>query len=396
MPAARLLHGLFALALVLAGCGDARPPALMAETAAPTIRVRLGAMRASARLRVRGQQWSMHGGTRRTSREALDATCRATPSGIALGAYGTGSDRLRLVAERQIEVDGKRYAGAILVTRHGQKLEVVNEIDLETYVAGVIGHELGPGATPAAHRALAVAARTYAYQKLHGADTKAFHVYDSTRSQVYGGLDVPQSFGITYADMVRATASSRGVILTYAGRPIHAYYSSSCGGHTTTPAISHLDAGHATSPLRGVPCPHCKPSQHYNNKYFQWSKAVSEADIAARLKQRGQGITLPIHDMRVQETGRGGWAKTVAVTYGPSRRVKVLRGTTFRSVAKLRSHRIAAIKAKNPGHWQVSGRGWGHGVGLCQVGAINMGHRGATESEILRYYFPEVSFTRVY
>ena len=393
----RVVGGL-AVASLLFGCGNPGP-ALMADTDAPLIRVLLGTPRVRDKVTVRDQSWTLTGRTlRETGRSTFAGTWQATPRGIAIDGRPTGEDALRLTPAKHLQVGSTWYAGALLVTRKGKHLEFVNELDLETYVAGVIGHELGPGAAPAAHRAQAVAARTYAYQRIQGPDAaaKPFHVYDTHRSQVYGGLQVPASFGVRFSDMVRAVGRSRGVILTYSGRPIHAYYSSSCGGHTTDAATSQLDAGHAGSPLRGVPCPHCRTSKHYTNKYFQWMDEASEKSIATKLKARGQGITLPIHDIQVRERGRGGWAKSVAITYGPTRRVKVVRGTTFRTVARLRSHNIGAIEAKGPGLWRVAGRGWGHGVGMCQVGAINMAHRGATETEILRYYYPGISFTRVY
>ena len=84
------------------------------------------------------------------------------------------------------------------------------------------------------------------------------------------------------------------------------------------------------------------------------------------------------------------------MTYGPKRAKKLVPGITFRSIAGLRSHNIASVQRAAGDAWSFAGKGWGHGVGMCQVGAIQMGLKGATETEILRFYFPGISFTRVY
>ena len=385
--------------VLLASCGDGYPPALMANTQAPLVRVLLTKAGTSPRVTVRGQAWRLDvQGRRQDGTNDLDIRLGVAGGAITVDGRPTGGSTLRLDVARSFELDGRPYPGTLRARVDDKgRLEVVDELDMETYVAGVIGNEVGPGARPATYRAQALCARTYVYEKVQepGASARPWHVTDDTRSQVFGGMDVPAAYGITWSQMLQATSANRGVVLTARGHPIHAYYSSTCGGHTTDAKTSQLDPGPAPEVLRGVPCPWCAPSEGYASKYFRWTEDVPQARIVKGLERWG-GISLPVHEVRVVEKGRGGWAATVEVVYGPNRRTKRLPGIHFRSVAGLRSHRIDTIQRQADGSFRITGGGWGHGVGMCQVGAILLGVRGATESDIVRFYYPGAVLARMY
>jgi stage II sporulation protein D len=284
------------------------------------------------------------------------------------------------------------YEGELVVRRGPSGLEFVNEVDLETYVAGVIANEVGPHGVPATFRAQAVTARTYAWRRLtdREAASKTFHLHDDARSQVYKGRTVPATYGYGWREMLAAAQETRGVVLGWQGRPFPAYYASTCGGHTTDAGTSRLDPGHAGDLLQGVPCAHCRTS-----KYYGWIEEVDERDLVEGLRRDGRPVVPPIHEVRVTKRGRGGWAAEVTVVYGPERKERTVPGPSFRTAARLRSHNLEAIERTREG-FRVRGRGWGHGVGMCQWGAIEMGRKGATETEILRYYYPGVSFLKLY
>lgn len=398
-PRAGRLAGAFAalLGFALCGaCGEGYPPALLAGTAAPTIRVLLGRPRARVQVVVPGPTWELQSTAGRSyalrGTGDLSSVITAGAAGIVVQGRDTGASALRLRPLSTFDLDGRRYRGRLLLRRRGARLECVNEVDLETYIAGVIGNEVGPHAEPATYRAQAVTARTYAYMRLASPDAaqREWHVYDDARSQVYTGTHVPPEYGITYEEMARRAQETRGVILTWRGRPFPTYYASTCGGHTTEAATSNLDPGHAAEVLRGVPCGHCGTS-----KYFEWTSQVRDADLLAALKRLKRPVASPIHAVAVSRRGRGGWAAEVSLRAGPGRRVTTMPGTVFRTAARLRSHNIRDIRRVRGG-WEIRGRGWGHGVGMCQWGAIEMGRKGATETEILRFYYPGVAFTKVY
>ena len=190
-------------------------------------------------------------------------------------------------------------------------------------------------------------------------------------------IGVPQSTGT-------------GFRVTFDGRPFRTYYASTCGGHTTEPETSGLDPGKAREPLRGVACGHCTTS-----KYYSWTKTLTDAEALAGFKRRKRAVAAPVREIRIAKRGRGGWVAEAAVRHGPKGAVHVLPGHELRSSLGLRSNRIESI-TRTAGGWTVKGRGWGHGVGMCQWGAIEMGRKGASETEILRYYYPGITFTKVY
>lgn len=400
MSAARFIRApagtLALLLLLLAGaCGDAYDLPALAAGQPPKIRVLLGGRRrAEGTLRIVGQSWVVaseggHAFTRR-GRGDVNAVVRAGGRGIAIGPDDTGATVLRVRPERHFELDGVHYPGELILRRDGSRVRFVNEVDLETYVAGVIPNEMAPQATGAAYRAQAVAARTYGWIRLSAPDAaeQPWHVTDDQSSQVYTGLD--PRYEVPYAPMVEHAASTAGVILTWQSRPFPAYYSSTCGGHTTDPATSSLDAGGATIPLRGVRCTFCESSPRY-----RWRKDVTDADVIQGLKDRNRAIVAPVHGIAVSRQGPGGWAAEVTVVYGPARRERTLPGSEFRSALRLDSHLIDVV-TRRPGGWHLEGRGWGHGVGMCQWGAMEMAARGSSETEILTWYYPGAAFTRVY
>ena len=281
-----------AIALLLCACGDPYPAQLMASTEPPNIRVLLQKENRD-RVAVAGSWTLVGGGFALRDNRARTFTFSAGGTGIDVDGRPTNQSMLRLTPSRTFSVSKKTYPGMLILRHKGRVLEYVNELDMETYVAGVIGNEVGPGAKPATHRAQAIAARTYAYRRLleKGAATKPYHLFDDQRSQVYNGTTIDPVFGVKFSQMEAATRANRGVTLSYLGRPFRAYYSSTCGGHTTDAKTSRLDPGHAHVPLRGVPCEHCRPSRQYASKYFRWEKVVTDERIAAGMKRDGRPIS---------------------------------------------------------------------------------------------------------
>ena len=102
-----------------------------------------------------------------------------------------------------------------------------------------------------------------------------------------------------------------------------------------------------------------------------------------------------IHSIAWSKVGPGDWVGEVTVVFGPSKLKKVVPGLEFRRAAGLRSMRILSVTA-NAASLTIRGSGWGHGVGMCQVGCQEMGRAGYDETHILRYYYPGAEFTRLY
>lgn len=375
-------------------CGGSERVALSA-TAPPTIRVLLGTPREAVTIAV-ADAWeavSVAGGAWADRGTNLRATVTVGTRGLVFGTVATGATQVRLrpTGAFTVEFPSERraYRGDLLLRAEGARLFVVNELDLERYVAGVIGHEIGFDQAPSALKTQAVAARTYAYARHRAAPGAPQHLTDDTASQVYKGITIPARSGTTLADLDRFTAESRGVVLTWQGRPFPTYYHSTCGGHTTEATTAALDPSGAEPVFLGVPCTYCTPS-----KYYRWTETVPVDRIADALKPRG--VVAPIKRLEWTKVGRGGWVSEVTVTYGPKDATKTVPGHVFRSAAGLRSARLEHVEVSPQGALVFHGAGWGHGVGMCQVGVQEMARRGFPPDQILRYYYPGVEFTRLY
>lgn len=294
------------------------------------------------------------------------ATVRLEGGKIDLGGRSSPQPRVILVPEPGVAaaLEGRVYDGAIEIVRAGDDaFHVVNETDLESYVAGVAGPEIGPEAPLEALKAQAIASRTFAWTAL-GRDA-LFDVYADTRSQVYRGRPPAGSAP------ARAAKETEGLMLTWNGRPFRTWFSSTCGGFTESP----VEAFGATEipPLAGVECGMCEGSRR-----AAWSVTIPEADFGVGPFVRLSASSLT-RSGRVREavfTREDGTTKAVA-----ARELRAALGYD-----RLPSTRFEA--AKEGDKVRLTGKGWGHGCGLCQEGALGMAREGRSWGEILRKYYP--------
>lgn len=168
-----------------------------------------------------------------------------------------------------VRFNDKPYRGRLEVFANPRgTLTVVNVLDLEDYVRGVVPNELSPGSYPAieALKAQAVAARTYAIKNRNQFAAQGFDLLPSTRSQVYGGLSTEQPLS------TRAVEETRGIVATYHGEPINALYTSTCGGRTED---AENIFNEATPYLRGRECA-LEGKAHFTSFTVKSSRELSD------------------------------------------------------------------------------------------------------------------------
>jgi peptidoglycan hydrolase-like amidase len=164
----------------------------------------------------------------------------------------TGHDRVVLEPARggqPLKVEGTPYRGTLEVrVDRGGRLRVINLVDMEDYLKGVVPNEMGPGVYPEleALKAQAVAARTYIVANLGQFSDNGYDVCDSAQCQVYKGQ------GTEHPLSTQAVDQTRGLVLTFEGRPINALYTSTCGGHTEDGNLIFPEEKGGY--LKGVPC----------------------------------------------------------------------------------------------------------------------------------------------
>lgn len=306
---------------------------------------------------------------------------------IAVGTKGSLMVGRQAFTERDVRIlpafDGtlkvgdRFYRGTLraLLNDDG-KLLLVNEVPMESYLAGVLGAEMPLDYPRAALEAQSVAARTYALFEIRQAELDGraalFHVFDDTRSQVYAGT-------LRETDKARAiVGATRGVALLSGGRLFCAYFHSTCGGHTE-PGHLFFDVPQM-SPLSGRPCEYCQ-----GGKWRRWETTIAKADLCQKLgvkdvsKLRIAEKAPGIHALRIEAGGRSWNGMEFRLSVGPDR----LPSTAF----EVEDRGTAYV---------FRGTGYGHGVGLCQVGCKGMAELGYEAAEVLKFYYPGAEVLRVY
>ncbi len=294
--------------------------------------------------------------------------------GNGLAIHGTHNELQVTIQRSSSDAISQRWKvyGDLEITVRDEYLLVVNVVELEKYVAGVVSSEVNPDWHEELLRTQAVAARTYVlYKKLEN-EAQPFDVYASVQDQVYTGR---QKVNRAVLDAVNRT---RGQVLTYKGRPIFAVYSSTTAG----PTEDAVNVWAKDLPyLKGVACPFDRKSP-----WYEWRATIPFDKIEARLKEEGYPIgwlaTFAPYGMTT-----AGRVKDIRILH--SRGELVLTGQEFRRIlgyAKVRSTRFSIERIDR--HVVFAGKGAGHGVGLCQWGAKEMAELGYPYQSILRYYYP--------
>ena len=270
-------------------------------------------------------------------------------------------------------VDGLRVRGRVAVLRTGSGLMVVNDVPLDSYLAGTLGNEMYSNWHREALRAQAVVSRTYALHRAAKADRgAAFDLTAGTASQVYRGVE-SESEPVWSA--VRAT---RGEILTSKGGPILAVFHSASGGRT---AGSEEVWGEARSYLQSR-----KVEDEDDSPDTYWRAALSRTTLRRALQALGRPVG-EIEDLEVTKRSKSGRVLEIRVVgseggvalTGRDLR-QALGGSTLKST-------LFEIQRSDDG-FVIVGSGRGHGVGMSQWGARAMASRGAMYPEILEHFFP--------
>jgi len=309
-----------------------------------------------------------------------------------------------------IDIAGHRYRGQALINARGpDRLTAVNVVELEQYLLGVVPREMGrrPVSEIEALKAQAVAARTYAIGNLGGREQEGFDYYATVMDQAYGGTADEDSI------VSRAVAATRGEIITYQGVPILAYYSSTCGGHTAD--IEESWPTRAPIPyLRGVSDRIPGTDQYYceSSSRFRWRAEWTRAQLLAVLGQTlaaytgaQPGAVRQVTDVRLTKRPAAGERAAVELTVDGH--TYTLRGDSIRWVIRpapgsaiLNSSWLTALAASRENgqvtRLTIEGGGWGHGIGMCQVGAMGRARAGQSYREILEAYYTDTAIERVY
>ncbi len=296
-----------------------------------------------------------------------------------------------------IKVNGKRYRGKIKISASNSSINIINILNLEDYVKGVLSKEMPIGRNEEnleALKALAICIRTYAINKIE--DGKFyFDIYADTRDQVYGGVDAETQISN------KAVDETKNLILKYEDTPATIFYHSTCGGFTessqnvfTTTQFPYLES------VKDGNDPNCKISPR-----FSWQEKYSKELIVDRLKNYSlldnQDYTLDdvsvisrfssgrVNELELDLEDENGEDKSFIIKGNEIR--SIIRTTDGKNILWSTMFEVSI----NSNYVILSGKGFGHGVGLCQWGAIALSQKRWSYTGILEHYFQGTTVEKI-
>ena len=305
---------------------------------------------------------------------------RTNNQGVFVDGVGTVASGTRVENRLgPIKIGEKSYPGALELHKDGDRLLLINELELEKYLLGVVGAEVPAGWPLEAKKAQAVVARTYALMQRAEA-VGPYHLEATTADQVYGGTAVD---GTTRA----AVTSTHGEILQEDGLLVSAWFHSACGGVTEDPADVWPDR-----PAHGnavVTCGFCDTSP-----YDRWTVDVTPEDILDGLITSNHDVT-KVTELHIRTRTASGRVRKIDIITDTG--AVAMTGQQFREMVGYIRLKSANFTVEVVGDvFRLTGGGFGHGVGLCQHGALGMDKAGRQYREILSAYYPRARVEKIY
>jgi len=320
------------------------------------------------------------------------------PDGIA-SAWQGGSLVARASGSALIAVNGKHYRGELLFVQGDSGISVVNRVRMDDYLRGVVPLEIGTSDDRdiEAVKAQAVTARSYAYVHVGNRTTRPYDVSASVNDQLYGGADAETAVANA------AVNATRGVVLQYEGRVVNAPYHSACGGSTA--AAEEIWRTNSEPYLQRVSDQIPGTDRFYCDiaPRFRWTRTLDGETLRAALVRylatytaTPGGYPGTPRDVQVDTRTPSGRIGTLKIA--TDRGNYVLRGNDIRYVLRApggeilnsTSFNVEATTGRDGAITRLvlRGTGYGHGVGMCQWGAIGRARAGQDFHTILRTYYP--------
>ncbi|MCC6662067.1 MAG: SpoIID/LytB domain-containing protein [Phycisphaerales bacterium] len=314
-----------------------------------------------------------------------------------------------------VTIDGNPYLGRLVVSarptpKDGFVLDITEYAPIETYLPGVVVAEVLPDWTLQAFETQAIAARTYALhqRELALAGGKDFDLRSDTRDQAYGGAT-------RHVNALAGVRNTRGIVLTFRGKLLRAYYSSTCGGRfagaaevwPTGPGFEYNLAAPLQAHDRDFAC---QPAN-----YYRWQVERPVEELSARVREWGRLNTAPdaaaldqLVAAEVAQRNETGRPTVYTLRDAAGRRAQLsaegLRLACNQSVGGLAAPqrgRSLVLSGDLEFDFEgssvvIRGRGFGHGVGMCQWCVEEMTKRGRTWRDLLPMFYPGATIERAY
>jgi len=327
----------------------------------------------------------------------------------------------------------RKYRGGLEFVKIGKTITVVNVVSIDNYVYGVVPYEMSSKAPFEALKAQAILARTNAFSTI-GRKYKGrpYSITADVFTQVYGGIG-----NETYLTN-KAVDDTKGLILTYKNKPIEAVFHSVCGGYLEKNdmvwsgkhkkyLVAHSDIPFADIKLRkqysdlsndrifknwidSKPACYCNmnarkgfdPALNYAKKYFRWQKKYSRKELEKIIKKKTGKDIGTLKNIIITKRGKSGKARTIKII-GSKRNINVTKELNIRKALSKNYLYSANFYVEKHGvnnkgiasSFIIKGAGFGHGVGMCQIGAAGMALDNKNFENILEFYFEGTEIRRI-
>lgn len=287
--------------------------------------------------------------------------------GLKVNEVGVYKEGIVFETEDGFTLNGVEYYGSLMFIPYEDEMIVVNELNIEDYIKGVLPHEMSPDWPMEALKSQAVAARTYAmYHILKNSSKAPFDVDNTTKYQVYNGKDK-----INWS-VEQAVDRTRYEIAVYKGKVIATYFSALCGGHTDS---AENVFGVYVPYLDGVSCPYC------NAQIKPWTNALSYNELNNDLANYSINAS-DKSSININTDPKSGKITDIKIDDSD------IKSRDFRS--KLSTKVVPSLNfniKKVDNGIIITGKGSGHGVGMCQWGAYGMAQVKKDYKDILKFYY---------
>ena len=298
-------------------------------------------------------------------------------------------------------LNDESYRGKVrlIANPDANSFDVINLVPLESYIAGVAGAEMPDYWEPEALKCQAIAARTYClFIKRRFGEKRNWDLNKTAAHQVYRGMKAESPV------VWQAVNETKGIVLTCKQDDgtediFPTYYSSTCGGHTED---SENVFGDSYESLKGVPCTYCKDVA--KEEIFFWSDIQFEKDyVFSKLMNRYPNLNRLGEIKEISVDKKSDYDQFERITRmkisGPNDTSEFLRAEDFRLVIDSTGQKIKStvceFEESENSYTFTNGRGWGHGVGMCQCGAQGMAREGKSTEEILSHYYPNSKYYKI-
>ncbi len=317
-----------------------------------------------------------------------------SPNALVANGSPLNELNLRFESTSTLKLNDQELASRLIVYRQARGLLAVAQINLEEYLAGVLAGEVPFDKWHIeALKAQAIASRSFAYYQVKKNAAELYDVESTVMSQVF------RAGYRNNATLLNVVNSTRGLVLTNNGAPFSAYFHSTCGDHTDPSSLIFPDRP-AARPFSPVSCGYCQQSPSYRWT-FSLDKRALEQKFASSFTGAQHLASITFLDTNGAQIGNepGGFRRVALV------QIKRTDGTTFQVVAnqfrltvgaKDLKSMLFAQAADRGSTIEISGAGFGHGVGLCQWGSEGMAAAGFNHLQILGKYYSGAALTRIY